>query len=131
MRWEVLSERFALVGIDGPPGPQELELLGREPAQVLREGGETTLLLSMSGLAEVLDRHPKAGVERDLAWIRFKAPMGWEVVGFLARVTAALAEAGVPLGAVCGYSRDHLLLSERHLPRARAVLERLFGPADR
>ncbi len=131
MRWEVLGERFALIGIDGPPVSADLELLGREPAQMLREGGETTLLVAMASLQEVLARHPGARCERDLAWIRFKAPMGWQVVGFLARVTGALAAEGVPLGAVCGFSRDHLFLAERHLERAAAVLERLFGPADR
>jgi hypothetical protein len=52
--------------------------------------------------------------------------MGWEVVGFLAKVTGSLAAAGVPLGAVCGFSRDHLFLHERYLPQSLAVLRGLF-----
>ena len=46
--------------------------------------------------------------------------MGWELVGFLALVTGRLAAAGVPLGAVCGFQRDHLFVAERH-PRGRSL----------
>ena len=56
--------------------------------------------------------------------------MGWEVVGFLARVTGALAAAGVPLGAVCGFSRDHLFVAEAHLERALETLRGSFPQID-
>ena len=68
-------------------------------------------------------------VERGLVWIRFDAPMGWEVVGFLALVTGRLAEAGVPIGAVCSFSRDHLFVAESYLERTREVLGGLFPEA--
>lgn len=55
--------------------------------------------------------------------------MGWEVVGFLARVTAALAAAGVPLGAVCGYSQGHLFVAQAHRDMTRRVLDELFPQA--
>jgi hypothetical protein len=130
MAWEVEPGRFALVGFPGPPGTEDLAALrGAGPAQAVREGGETTLLLDAADLEAVAARHPGARVERDLRWIRFRTSMGWEVTGFLAHVTGALAAAGVPLGAVCGFSRDHLFVAEPHLARARGVLEGLFGPA--
>ena len=131
MSWEVLEGRFALVGFEGPVRAEDLALLGTDPSQIIREGGETTLLVAKDLVQPVRERHPDARVEAPLAWIRFRAPMGWEVVGFLARVTSALAEAGVPLGAVCGYSRDHLFVAEHHLERTRQVLAQLFGPASR
>ena len=58
--------------------------------------------------------------------IRFRMAMDWELVGFLALVTGRLAEAGVPVGAVCGFSRDHLFVARPHLERAEDVLEALF-----
>lgn len=131
MSWEVLEGRFALVGFEELPRAEDLALLGTDPAQILREGGETTLLVALELLEPVRERHPGARVEAPLAWVRFRSPMGWEVVGFLAHVTGALAGAGVPLGAVCGFSRDHLFVAERHLDRTRAVLAQLFGPAGR
>jgi hypothetical protein len=126
MSWSLEPDTFALVGFDDPPSPSDLACLARPPAQVVRENGETTILLRQSDAADVIARHPTARVETDLAWIRFTTPMSWEVVGFLARVTGALAAAGVPLGAVCGFSRDHLFIARKHLPTARGVLERLF-----
>ena len=130
MRWEVLDLEFALLGFDEPPVEADLALLGEGPAQVIREGGETTLLVRARNVDALLARHPGARVQRELAWIRFLAPMGWEVVGFLALVTERLARAGVPLGAVCGYSRDHLFIARPYLARAREVLSELF-PVDR
>jgi len=127
MRFTVERGRFALLGFPAPPAAAELVLLtGTGPCQVIREGGETTLLVPETELAAALARHPGASHERGLVWIRFEAPMGWELVGFLALVTARLAAAGVPLGAVCGFQRDHLFVAERHLAAARAALSELF-----
>ena len=126
MRWEVLEGAFCLIGMGDEPGAEDLALAADEPAQLVREGGETTLLVRQERADEVLARHPEAGVERDLAWIRFRQPMAWELVGFLALVTGRLAEAGVPLGAVCGYSRDHLFVARAHLATAVDVLDALF-----
>src|SRR5688572_19830917 len=106
MSWEVEPGTFALLGFAEGPTHGDLEGLARGPAQIVREDGETTLLVPEAEVASALERHPGASLERDLAWIRFRTPMGWEVVGFLARVTGELAAAGVPLGAVCGFSRD-------------------------
>jgi hypothetical protein len=128
MTWEVEPGSFALLGFAEEPTAGDLEGFAQGPGQLVREAGETTLLVPESAVAGVLARHPDASLERDLAWIRFRTPMGWEVVGFLARVTGELAAAGVPLGAICGFSRDHLFLSKRYLPRASEVLEIQFGP---
>ncbi len=127
MRFRVEHGGFWLLGFPEPPLPgdwEDLERGGR--GQVIREGGETTLLLPEDRGARALARHPGARVERELVWITFEAPMGWELVGFLARVTTHLAASGVPLGAVCGFSRDHFFLARRYLEQARAALGQLF-----
>ena len=127
MSWEVEPGSFALVGFQAPPRTEDLGVLeGAGPCQFVSEGGETTLLVRAELLEPILARHPGAQVQRELCWIRFRAPMGWEVVGFLALVSRALADAGVPLGAVCGYSRDHLFVARRHLEQASAALAELF-----
>jgi hypothetical protein len=58
--------------------------------------------------------------------VRFDLPMDWQVVGFLALVTGELAKAGVSVGAVCGFHRDHLFVAGHNLPKAEAALGRLF-----
>ena len=127
MTWQVLDGRFALVGFSGPASDDDLRAaLAGEVGQVVRDGAETTLLLRAGAAEAVLERHPAAMCEADLCWIRFHAPMAWDVVGFLALVTSRLATAGVPLGAVCSYGRDHLFMAEDHLGTAREVLGELF-----
>ena len=118
--------RFALLGFAEPPLPADLRALERPPAMVAREGGETTLLVRAEELEGLLARHPAARVEADLRWIRFELPMGWELVGFLALVTGRLAAAGVPIGALSAYSRDHLFVAEKKLEPALRVLRELF-----
>ena len=130
MRFVVEPGRFALVGFEGAADAVDLALLD-PPAQLVRETDETSLLVGEAALPALLARRPAAQVERGLVWIRFEAAMGWEVVGFLARVTGALAAAGVPIGAVCGYSRDHLFVAESYLERVREVLLELFPEAPR
>jgi len=130
MTWRVLPARYGLAGFAEPPDADDLALLrGEAPVQVVREGGETTVLAPLAALEACRRRHPSARVEAPLVWIAFEAPMAWDVVGFLARVTGALAEAGVPLGAVCGFSRDHLFVAERYEAAARGVLAELFPEA--
>jgi len=127
MTWRQLEVVYGLVGFSEPPTARALELsLGDDGGQVIREGGETTLLVPMRALPEVMQLHPSARAERDLIGFRFEAPMGWEVVGFLALVTARLAEAGVPVCALCTYSRDYVLIAEPYATEARRVLGELF-----
>jgi len=128
MTWRAEPQSFALLGFAEPPLAADFAALEQPPAQIVRESDETTLLVRESDAAGVLARHPAARFERDLVWIRFDAPMSWDVVGFLARVTSALAAADVPLGAVCGFSRDHVFVAQKHLGSARAVLDELFPP---
>ena len=127
MRWRVEPGKFCLVGFEEPPTALDLELC-IPPAQIVCEVGETTLLARSEKLERIREGHPRARIEDGLRWIRFEMPMSWELTGFLAHVTGALAAAGVPLGAVCGYSRDHLFVADPHMKEARRVLEELFGP---
>ena len=131
MCWREEPGRFALVGFSGSPGPEDLALLADEQLlQCVREGGVTTLLLPLERAAEVCGRHPGAEQERPLCWIRFEAPMAWNVVGFLARVTSHLAAAGVPIGAVCSFHRDHLFVHVEFRERTRAALAELYPEGD-
>ena len=129
MTWRVEPGRFALFGFPEPLAPPLAGLLGGEgPVQITREGGETTVLCTAPLADRVRAEHPDAHAEEGLVWVRFELAMGWDLVGFLAHVTSALAAAGVSVGAVCGYSRDHLFLAESTWPRARTTLVELFGP---
>lgn len=130
MTFTVEPAEFHLIGFPEPPALGDFEALGSPPAQIVRESDETTILVSAGRAGGILARHPGARVERDLAWIRFETPMAWELVGFLALVTGELGRAGVPIGVVCGYGRDHLFVARRYLPTVRKTLESLFRTGD-
>ena len=49
--------------------------------------------------------------------ISFDLDLPDDLVGFLAVASRALAEAGVPILAICGYTKDHILVREEHLER--------------
>jgi hypothetical protein len=90
----------------------------------VRDDRETTALVPEVDLAE-LDR-PKR-LQRGFAVVTLDLPMDWDVVGVLARVSAALAEAGIPLGAAAAFSRDHLLVPAARLDEALAALAFVCG----
>ena len=126
MSFSVEPSEFALVGFGAPPLADDLALLQVAPAQLIREVNETTLLVRAADVAGLRARHSDLRVESPLLWIRFEAAMGWEVVGFLAHVTGALARKGVPIGAVCSFSRDHLFVSTKYREETLLVLRELF-----
>lgn len=130
MTWRVLPGGFVLAGFASPPGAADLQrLTAVGPCQLVLEEDETTVLLSAESWAALPHLHAAARCETDLRWIRFEAPMAWDVVGFLARVCTALATASVPVGAVCGYSRDNLFVAARYLEETRTALAALY-PED-
>ncbi|VVB57557.1 ACT domain protein [uncultured archaeon] len=66
-------------------------------------------------------------IQTDKGWrlITFEVTMPFEVVGFLARVSGALAEEKIPIFAVSSYSTDHILVKEENLEKAVKKLGRL------
>jgi hypothetical protein len=63
-----------------------------------------------------------ARVEGDFRLLTFDIELDWDVVGFLARVTEILADAGISCGALSSFSRDHLLVKQDDLGRTLRVL---------
>jgi hypothetical protein len=120
---------FGVVGIAPGSTPDLGALLaGPPPRQVVREEDELTFLGPWEEAQDLASAG--AGLAGPFAWIRFETPMAWELVGFLGAVTAALAEAGISLGTVCGYSRDHLFVPWERRQEALACLARLGIASD-
>lgn len=130
MTWRELPERYALLGCSDAALTQELQvefLAGAAPRQLTREAEGWTLLLPDAETEAWLARLPGARCTRPWVWLRFDLPMAWDLVGFLAHVTGLLADAGISVGAICGYDRDHLIVPGEQREAARAVLEGAFG----
>jgi hypothetical protein len=120
-------ERFVLVGLEADQLSPALVVLATDPpefASVVAEPDVTSLVVSEKVWNVMADDFPNARIEAGYRVITFEQEMGWDIVGFLAHVTSLLANEGIPLGAICGYTRDHLFVHERYAQRAVQVLER-------
>jgi hypothetical protein len=123
-------EEFVLVGLSPKHQIQVEASLSRLPGdfvQYIRESDVLTLLLPHSSWKIIEQDYPEAHIQSPINLFTFSVAMDWEVVGFLAGVTALLARKGIPLGAVCGYYRDHLFIARQYAKEAEAVLRQEIG----
>ena len=61
--------------------------------------------------------------------ITLEVRLDWQVTGYLAAVTRALADAGVPVGVLSSFQYDHLLVRDDLLGKAEAALQHLIDAA--
>ncbi len=93
---------------------------GVAPVMVFREAEGTTLILEQ-GAAEA------AGLEVAFPsrMITLRVHSALEAVGFLARITACLAEAGISVNPVAAFHHDHLFVPADRAEEALALLRDL------
>jgi hypothetical protein len=106
-----------------------LQMLGEQPAPfctVIADRDEVTVVITEAalnslegGLSEVEISEPRFRL------ITFVAVFDFTVVGFMARVSGALAAANVPLYPFAAYSTDHVLVPEVHFETAMRVLHEM------
>jgi hypothetical protein len=108
----VWKENFAVVKAKKPlPGA----------FAVIRDKKEITVVIDESKI--------KKGdvIEMEKGWkiLTFDMSLPFELVGFLAKVSKVLAEAGISIFAISTYSTDHILVKEKDLPKAIKKLKTL------
>ena len=123
----VAPPTFVLVGMRDEEWRRLLENpeLSPRPESVfmlLRDGREVTMLCEEEDWRAMRHAARDARVEGDFRLVTFDLELQWDVVGFLARVTEILARAGVTVGALSAFSRDHLLVKQADLARALRAL---------
>ncbi len=124
---EVLPGAFVLVGmrhadwlrlLENPelsPRPESIFML-------LRDSHEVTLLLEEEDWRAMRHAARDARTEVGFRLVTLDIELEWNVVGYLARVTGILAGAGVSVGALSAFSRDHLLVKQDDLGKALRAL---------
>lgn len=132
LRWSVLPERYVLAGIDPRESAVVIRLLGGLRArlwQLFVAPDTITFILPENDWRNISPAFPRAHVERPYRVVSFEVDLSPDLTGFLALISNALAAESVPIVAVSGFSRDHLLLREADLDRALAVLDSLVSSA--
>jgi uncharacterized protein len=124
-RWQARPERFVLAGLNPNERVLALGLLAGVVSpfmQLIVEPDLLTLLLPQSDWRSLRPAFPHARVQQPFRVISFELDLPDDLVGFLAVASRALADAGVPILAICGYTKDHILVREEDLERALAAL---------
>ena len=126
-RIEVAPATFYLIGLRHEDWTRllenpELSPRGDAPFMLLRDEHEVTLLLDETDWRTMRHAARVARVEGGFRLVTFDIELGWNVVGFLARITEILAGAGISIGAFTAFSRDHLLIKQDDLGTALRVL---------
>ncbi len=132
LRWLALPERYVLAGIDPRESAVVIRLLGGLRArlwQLFVAPDMITFILPENDWRSISPAFPRARVERPYRVVSFDIDLPPDLSGFLALISDALAAESVPIMAISGFSRDHLLLREADLDRALAVLDSLVSSA--
>src|SRR5918911_5569027 len=124
---EVAPETFVLVGMRHEDWRRLLENPELSPRAesnffLLRDPFEVTLLVAESDWRAMRHAARDARVETGFRLVTLGVELPWDVVGFFAYVTGILAAAGVPVGALSAFSRDHLLIKQEDLRTALRAL---------
>jgi hypothetical protein len=87
----------------------------------IRTATETTVVVEETAL----DAFDATDVERGWRRLTFEVELPFDLVGFLATVATALAEADVPVFVLSAHRTDHVLVKTAHLETAVTRLEAL------
>lgn len=87
----------------------------------IQDETETTVVVAHDEVDSVEATHVERGWKR----LTFEIDLPFELVGFLATVATALAEADVAVFVLSSYSTDHVLVKEGDLAPALSTLEAL------
>jgi hypothetical protein len=118
--------RFAVVSL---PLTQYLEALDAARlaegfVSVTRDKEEVTLIVAEDYWRQIAARFPQAQAELERRMIRFDTVLDFSVVGFIAEISRALAEAGVSILSISTYRTDAVLVHESRFNEAITAVKR-------
>jgi hypothetical protein len=124
---EIAPATFFLVGLSHHDWARlleqpELSPRAAAPFMLLRDQYEVTLLLEETDWRTLRHAVRDARVEGGFRLVTLDIELGWHVIGYLALVTDLLARAGISVGALSAFARDHLLIKQDDLGAALRVL---------
>ncbi len=117
---DVLEGEYVLISL---PAQVEITLPRSNALRVLlQDPFETTLILEVSAWLGIANKYPEAKANRNYRAIRLSQDFPLETIGVMAKLTAALAQAGVSIMAYSTFKTDVVLVREWELAQALGAL---------
>ncbi len=88
---------------------------------IIQDKNEITLVVEESKL----DNENVIAAQRGWKIITFDGVLPFGLVGFISKISSALAEGGISVFVISSYSTDHILVKEQYLDKATEKLEKL------
>lgn len=123
MRLIYSVEDFLVVGL---PGVANVAIGGEGFSCMIKEKGETTLILPVEKWGEIESSVKGARIEGPFRVITFDFPLEFSLVGFMAEVSRVLAGEGVSILAISAYTHDHILVKSENLQKSLKALEKMI-----
>ncbi|MEM1146444.1 MAG: ACT domain-containing protein [Pseudomonadota bacterium] len=130
-----LSKLLANLSVTRHDGCWRFETIAPEAASwsdlvTLRAARDILMLFQESeGLTVILAAAADTPQSNRWVWLELNVFSDLQAVGFLARIAAALSDAGIPCNAVAAFHHDHIFVPETRASDAVAAIEALRNPA--
>ncbi|MEM8486100.1 MAG: ACT domain-containing protein [Bacteroidota bacterium] len=116
MNFEVLAEELAVCRLP-PDAAVPGGILDAAFCAVTRTADELSLVLSVDQVAPGWEE-----VERIWRALKIQGPLDFSMVGVIARISAPLADAGIPIFVVSTFETDYLLVKNDQFEKTCALL---------
>lgn len=91
---------------------------------VTRDKEEVTVIVAEAYWHQIAELFPQAQAELERRMIRFDTVLDFSVVGFIAEISRALADAGISILSISTYRTDAVLVHESCFNKAVAAVKR-------
>ena len=89
---------------------------------IIKDKNEITIVIDQS---KIKNNKNIIEIEKDWKILTFDIELPFNLVGFLAKVSKALAEEKISIFVISAYSTDHILVKEKNLKKAISKLKNL------
>ncbi|MBT5023352.1 ACT domain-containing protein [Candidatus Woesearchaeota archaeon] len=108
----IWKERFAIIKAKKPDSDAFANII---------DNTETTVILDQTKVKQ----ENIMSIERDWKIFTLNILFSMEVVGVTAKVATALAKEGISIMPIAAYSKDHFLIKDNYLEKAKKVFQEL------
>ncbi|MFN0124270.1 MAG: ACT domain-containing protein [Blastocatellia bacterium] len=126
IRLQLSETRYVVVSLPPSQFVAALDAARAAPEflSIIRDEKEVTLILAREHWLGIAAQFPAARAQDNWRMIYFDTVMDFNVVGFIAEISRALAREGISILTVSTYSTDMVLVSENRYEDAVAAVKR-------